>query len=1320
MNIQKRLARFCAATFTTAAALLLLTACPPTRAPFAGHLFVHGTVVAVLGASRATKTTTQVIALPHANVFLIPPGDRAHPVASTVSDLSGRFILKTLKRGAFELCVEAEGFAAISDRPCNPLRLETASVSLGDVPVKPKTGPNDAAVFGTLRLRDGHLPRGFYPMLGINAFVAAELLPAGGAKRYRAFIHNLGEYVIPQLPVKNAFTIEFKIDTEVLKRDIDPISAMQPGGVYELSEIFPNSAPRIRALTAMAANGKPVQVAALGSQVSLHAVADDPDGDALDYRWILPDAPPVGPTTSPDLSWTVPNSKQRYAITVVVSDRRGGYTQNGIIIDAASERARFSGTVVDPDGHPIENAQIDVNGRLIATNSSGWFGFDVPIADRYVTNIRKPGLESTNLPSFGTASVIYRSAVPAGRWTLRRAEVTTVDPTKAIVLTQRKRDCPRLLSGRIDWSPYVRPGLFDWQDGRGNSRALVDVARDAKRAQNIARMLARTSPALASTFANLTRVRAEIEDRQPNCGPGIQVEIPPNSLEDSNHVAPTGNVQIALSSVALTVGDQMPGDYTVQDSGGHLSAMESFGAGSIEIGDGAKRYNLKPGASGTLTIPVDGTQLAGRSTTQSTMSLLYYDEQQGVWHPEGNVTLRGSGANSGYAVKVKHFSTANADILKTGQSCVAIEVDSSLSSNLPFQVEMVMQPSKPNPGVIQVRQNLTVDSLRTNAIFNLPNDSDIVLTPIISGTLPDGSSGNVPAGVFVVNTGGPQVGSGAFPPPNPDGTYYAEAGGVATGPCASRVTLKKLNPPVLNSPDEFLQGFSFQSSNITEFDAGGATPNPTIVTNIEAGATAYYHQADPRDLRATFNLFKSKNRFGTTLASTEVEQDVQYANSGDLGFGRDMHCRRNVGSDGAFDYACYVTNFGQPPLFLPDQQDADDIHDPTKADATVAIEFSRVENLPGDPNEFADNVRAVKFFVYDTKNPNSNVRILKADLDGHGARPVPQLCMVCHGGNLASVAADPANPTGPKAGAFADATDIKSMRANFLPFDLHLYNFPVAKSKASQQAAFKTLNTQIVKGVDAATTTGAAIVEIIDSAFYPGAATDQNEDTVVPGWDPANLNSNPHKLYQNVIARACRTCHTAQPFGAPPFNTQAAFDAKIPSVQEKACTRKIMPHAQRTNDVFWQSLNPNMAAYLELYGQTVSGWTTADAAQCGLFFQPGTTAVSQFQSQILPILQVKCGSCHSNPGNANFGVSQAPATVYNELLNTLAKDGTSKYIVPNNSGASKLYQRISGTAGGIRMPQGGPPYLDTTDTVPGGLLDEPAILDWINTGAPGP
>jgi len=53
----------------------------------------------------------------------------------------------------------------------------------------------------------------------------------------------------------------------------------------------------------------------------------------------------------------------------------------------------------------------------------------------------------------------------------------------------------------------------------------------------------------------------------------------------------------------------------------------------------------------------------------------------------------------------------NSDILKTGQSCVAVEVDPLANFVLPFNVEVTLPPSVVNPTVIQVR-TLSVDSSR--------------------------------------------------------------------------------------------------------------------------------------------------------------------------------------------------------------------------------------------------------------------------------------------------------------------------------------------------------------------------------------------------------------------------------------------------------------------------------------------------------------------------------------------------------------------------------------------------------------------------------
>ena len=1278
--------------------------------------FVRGTVEVPVGLSPLTAVTalkTKNIALPHASVFLVRLNDLNRPLASALTDLSGRFIIKTHETGIFTLCVEADGFR----RTCatKEFRIVQAVYAYGTLRLPlPARSDLEAVAYGTASLQDGKLARGFEPFMSVNAYPRVDLITASGA-RHNAYVNNFGEYVVPKIPVREDFVLRVSVDSLTTERRIKAVTGLAAGRAHSFDFVLPNVAPRIRVVSAMS-SGKPVQIATPGSTITLHAVADHPTGRQLAYRWLLPDGQVVGPTNQPALIWTVPSQRGNFSLSVLVSDQHGGYARSGIVVTAATTGAPFSGVVMDTHGQPVPGALVAVNGRLINANSQGRFRYSVPIADRYVMTIRSAGVDGPNQRGFGTASFVYKAPIRGGRWVLRRAEVTTVDPTQPVTLQHRRdeRDCVGMTASKLDWKPYLQPEIFQWQDGRGNVVALPDLgARDPRAVQTAMRLISRINPALVGPLADISRVKRQIAEGRTPCGPGIKVELPPNALIDpSTNQAPSGPVQVALSTVDLSAPNQMPGDYSADAGGGKVFGMESLGAGSVEIGTGTARYQLKPGASAKVTIPVDGTQLAGGAHLEPKIPFLYYDEQQGVWRRDGEATLVGSGPSAAYVKTVTHFSTMNADILKSGQSCVAVEVDPAAGFTFPLDVEVVLQPSVPNPNVTQVR-HLSVDSTKSNVIYNLPNKSNIVLTPIIQGTLPDGSTGSVPAGVFVVNTGGPQTSAVTPPPPNADGTYYAESNGQPTGPCASRVVLRTLSPVTIANGFEYLQGLFFQATNIDEFSA-------TIGTEIDNGVKDYYAQADPRSLRNSLNLFKQKNKFGQPLGANEVEYDAQYANSGDLGFGRDMHCRRNAASDGALDYACYVTNYGQPPANNPDQQDANDVLDPNKLpDATVSMEYSRVESAPNDPIEFPDNDRAVKFYVYDTKNPDSPP-LRKADLDGHGARPVPQLCMVCHGGTAASVPADVNNPAGPKKGAFTSRNDIISMQSNFLPFDLHLYNFPAAKSKASQQAAFKNLNVNIVRGVANGTGTGTAIVEAIDTSLYPGNSATQIEDQVIAGWDPINVNSNRHRFYRDVFARACRTCHISRPFGAPSFANASDFETEITTVQNYVCSKKVMPHAQRTNNIFWTSLNPNMAAFLELYGQTLPGWSPLGSAQCGQVFQGGGTAPSVFASQIYPIMFNNCTGCHSSVGLANYAVGNIVDT-YNSITTATTKDGLTKYIVGHDPGASRIYQRITTGGPGVRMPQGGPNLVVTdTDIPPDGVVDATEFLGWINAGAPGP
>jgi hypothetical protein len=66
----------------------------------------------------------------------------------------------------------------------------------------------------------------------------------------------------------------------------------------------------------------------------------------------------------------------------------------------------------------------------------------------------------------------------------------------------------------------------------------------------------------------------------------------------------------------------------------------------------------------------------------------------------------------------------NGDILKSGESCLAVEIDPAATFSFPLNVEVNLQPSKPNPTVVQVR-TLTIASAGEHSfIYHLPKEQN--------------------------------------------------------------------------------------------------------------------------------------------------------------------------------------------------------------------------------------------------------------------------------------------------------------------------------------------------------------------------------------------------------------------------------------------------------------------------------------------------------------------------------------------------------------------------------------------------------------------
>jgi hypothetical protein len=254
--------------------------------------------------------------------------------------------------------------------------------------------------------------------------------------------------------------------------------------------------------------------------------------------------------------------------------------------------------------------------------------------------------------------------------------------------------------------------------------------------------------------------------------------------------------------------------------------------------------------------------------------------------------------------------------------------------------------------------------------------------------------------------------------------------------------------------------------------------------------------------------------------------------------------------------------------------------------------------------------RVVKFYVYNGGcsdvvpgcGGNSPLDV-SANLDGAGEMYVPQLCTTCHGGSFTGVA---------------------DLGASFREFDVHSYRDRTAGPKPSdpafgltnvltQEANFYDQNQQIV-----ATAPAPAITELI-SLFYPSGAPPFDAAALPCGWRASTAGSPcavgsfsggtgnllTEGLYHDVVAKACRTCHSAQRLDID-WATYKKFADKrgslVPStdIVGLVCKDGLMPHAHITYLNFWRSTGPHGPDTLMTFNQAVANPNAPTWAALGL------------------------------------------------------------------------------------------------------------------------
>lgn len=1257
------------------------------------------------------------IYLPGVSVFLEDPQASLRSEAGQ-TDLSGRFTLYAPAPGRYRLCWKS----GVYGDGCTDDLVSAGSESrfLSTVRIQLPPQKDFVLMSGRVTTADGSTPRVFDPLLNINAFATVSLWDARAERVASVYVNNFGDYLIPHVPARQKIKLTAAIESAGSSRELWPEARLERAPFHRLDLKIENRRPRLDPLVAFDASNRRVQNAAPGSRINVRSNVRDDDGDPVSYTWFVePGGGGLSSTTESATLWTLPDTPGRHNITVVARDGKGGYDKSVLSVLVGNRGVPFTGVVVEPGGAPVGNARVEIVGNpAVETGPDGYFSAVVAEADRYVFNVRKRG--------YALNSQIYDRGVTGGRWLLHPAKIVIIDPTREAVINHERgqRDCPGPDSAAAG-SGAAGDSISEpqWQDGQGRA-----VDRPGGGADEFLATGGRCCRRKGRVSVTKFQRRDEQAERPPAviprtlqlrpCGPGVGVRIPANSILDASGNPATAPFEAAISTVDLLSPQQMPGDGSVQRASGG-GRLESFGAGALDLPPG---FKLRDGARATVTIPVDRSRLMGGPLPPA-VPFLTYDEVKGLWVEEGSMTLTTVAGAQSYVATTSHFSSFNADNVFSNASCLRV-----FSQSLPGQYNLeVSAPVGGTGAPYVVTKPVDNTSSQEHVIYNLPNNANVTLAPMTQGPNPQ------LLGYYVVNSG---------PPQNPNNSP-----GVPPGPpytsCQNFVVLKAGSAPDTPFGGEFLHGLgNVAGLNLGFDDLTIADPTGNALRDaIVAASRNYYSSVDPSNLRTTFDAFKTLHGFNLDPnGATPGEIVAQYANSGDLGFGRDMHCLKKAGGD----VACYVTNYGtgyvnsHPGIGTSDQDDAAaaaaraTVGNSAEV-ATVAMEYSPIEG--------AGPAKVVKFFVYKKGFPNagSYERSISANLDGRGERPVPQLCMICHGGAIPSHAGG--------VPAFGNATQV-NLNARFVPFDHRLFTFPASPSKAAQEASIKALNEQIVDAAPPAPS-GDAIKEVVAGLYNNGAASQQILNFDVPGWQTgasANL-PNQSDFYQKVVANGCRTCHTAQPFDQLKFNTSARFLRRVDigdpnnnlmlgTAQLRACGDYTMPHAFRTHEIFWQkytAIDPTLLQFLmperlQSFGDGVPNIFTGPAQQRNWKAELCTSFVSNlaaqpsnfYQQSIQPIFNGKCIYCHAGgfpAGGLNLSEASPPDSPQSSWQQLL--DGR---VVPGNDNGSLLVQRITAT-GGTRMPPGCWRAPEKPPDPPNGSLpcllqpDVDRIKAWIRSGA---
>lgn len=283
---------------------------------------------------------------------------------------------------------------------------------------------------------------------------------------------------------------------------------------------------------------------------------------------------------------------------------------------------------------------------------------------------------------------------------------------------------------------------------------------------------------------------------------------------------------------------------------------------------------------------------------------------------------------------------------------------------------------------------------------------------------------------------------------------------------------------------------------------------------------------------------------GESLADYRVRSKaVVYYNKNELGLGRELGCGlfddgTDANGNPLTGIGCYVSNYGT--AFRDANNSLRLAAEGLHYKNTVCITY-RPSAAPG---------YEVQFYTYN----QDNLRREWAQLDTLGPRPLPQVCMNCHGGSY-------------------DNEKHLAKFARFLPMDPNVVVFPDTPgvTRADQEEAIRFINE--LSTHSPLTPAQRGMLDGLYDGKVAVAGTVSKQQWFPPAWNDTDAHRD---LFDKVVKPNCETCHLAMQTG-PVGQTLSIYDLfKAPSSLLEAglpavvCGSFAMPNSQATRLNFWE------------------------------------------------------------------------------------------------------------------------------------------------------